>query len=147
MPDIASLSGLFASSFLSATLLPGSSEAVLLGLLALGASDPAVLVAVATLGNVLGSAVNYALGRFFAHFSDRPWFPIKPRSYERAADWYRRLGVWSLLFAWVPIVGDPLTAVAGALRVDFRVFLMLVTLGKLGRYVFITLAYLGWSAA
>jgi membrane protein YqaA with SNARE-associated domain len=147
MPEIASLLGLFASSFLSATLLPGSSEAVLLGLLALGASDPVLLVLVATVGNVLGSVVNWVIGRFLAHFSDRPWFPIKPRSYERAANWYRRLGVWSLLFAWVPIVGDPLTAVAGALRVDFRVFLWLVTVGKAGRYIFITLAYLGWSAA
>ena len=147
MPDIASLLGLFTSAFLSATLLPGSSEAVLLGLLALRAADPVVLVVVATFGNVLGSAVNWGLGRFFAHFRDRPWFPIKQPSYDRAAAWYRRLGVWSLLFAWVPIVGDPLTAVAGALRVDFRLFLLLVTLGKLGRYVFLALAYFGWSAA
>jgi membrane protein YqaA with SNARE-associated domain len=145
MAETASLFGLFASAFLSATLLPGSSEAVLLGLLALRNADPVLLIAIATAGNVLGSVVNYLLGRFLAHFSDRPWFPIKPQSYARAVDWYRRLGVWSLLLAWVPVIGDPLTAVAGALRVDFRLFLLLVTLGKLGRYVFLAFAFLQWS--
>ena len=111
MPETASLAGLFASAFLSATLLPGSSEVVLLGLLALRTAEPALLVAVATVGNVLGSLVNYLLGRFLAHFADRPWFPIKPQAYERAVGWYRRLGVWSLLLAWVPVIGDTLTAV------------------------------------
>jgi membrane protein YqaA with SNARE-associated domain len=146
MTETASLFGLFASAFLSATLLPGSSEAVLLGLLALRAADPVSLVVIATVGNVLGSLVNYLLGRFLAHFADRPWFPVKPQSYERAVAWYRRLGVWSLLLAWVPVIGDPLTAVAGALRVDARLFLLLVTLGKLGRYIFITAVFL-WSQA
>jgi membrane protein YqaA with SNARE-associated domain len=140
----AGLLGLFLSAFLSATLLPGSSEAALIALLALGKHDPALLVAVATLGNVLGSVVNWALGRWFAHFSGRRWFPVGERAYARAAGWYNRFGVWSLLLAWVPVICDPLTAVAGALRVPFLRFVALVTLGKAARYVFIALAVAGW---
>src|SRR5262245_20906967 len=112
MPDAASLFGLFLSAFLSATLLPGFSEVALGSLLVLGNSNPALLVAVATAGNVLGSVVNWALGRWFAHYADRRWFPIKPGAYARAVGWYNRFGLWSLLFSWVPVVGDPLTAVA-----------------------------------
>ena len=144
MSDAAGLLGLFVSAFLSATLLPGSSEAALIALLALGKSDPVLLVAVATVGNVLGSVVNWALGRFFAHFSDRPWFPVSAGAFERAAAWYRRFGVWSLLVAWVPVIGDPLTVAAGVLRTGFWPFVALVTLGKAARYVFIALAVLGW---
>src|SRR5687767_932745 len=129
MTEFATLAGLFASAFLSATLLPGSSEAALLALLALGKSDWLLLVAVATAGNVLGSMVNWALGRFLVHFRDRRWFPIDPQSYARAEGWYNRFGVWSLLLAWVPIIGDPLTVVAGMLRVDWRWFVLLVTIG------------------
>jgi len=145
MPEIVGLLGLFASSFLSATLLPGSSEAALVALLAAGKSDPALLVSVATVGNVLGSMVNWAMGRFLAHFRDRRWFPVDRRTYERAIGWYGRFGVWSLLLAWVPVAGDPLTVAAGALRVDIKIFLILVTLGKAGRYIFIALAFAGWS--
>jgi len=107
MNEIASYTALFASAFLSATLLPGSSEAALIALLAAGTGDPATLIAVATMGNVLGSVVNWLIGRFFAHFRDRRWFPVGERSYNRAAEWYGRYGIWSLLFAWLPVVGDP----------------------------------------
>lgn len=146
MPDAAGPVGLFLSAFLSATLLPGSSEVALVGLLALGKYDPVVLVAVATAGNALGSVVNWALGRWLAHFAGRRWFPIDARAYARAAGWYNRFGVWSLLFAWLPVIGDPLTAVAGALRVPFGRFVVLVTIGKAARYVFIALAVAGWTA-
>ena len=144
MPDAAGPLGLFVSAFLSATLLPGSSEAALIALLALGRSDPAWLVAVATAGNVLGSVVNWAMGRFFVHFADRPWFPVSAQALDRATAWYGRFGVWSLLFAWVPVIGDPLTLAAGLLRVGFWRFVVLVTLGKAARYVFIALAMAGW---
>ena len=146
MPDTAALLGLFFSAFTSATLLPGSSEAALVALLALGRIDPVLLVAVATAGNVLGSVVNWVLGRWLSHYSGRRWFPIDEKAYARAAGWYNRFGLWSLLFAWLPVVGDPLTAVAGALRVPFVRFLVLVTIGKAARYVFIALAVAGWSA-
>jgi membrane protein YqaA with SNARE-associated domain len=144
MPDAAGPLGLFASALLSATLLPGSSEAALAALLALGRSDPALLVAVATAGNVLGSAVNWAMGRFFAHFSDRRWFPVNAAALARASAWYGRFGVWSLLFAWLPVIGDPLTLAAGVLRVGLWRFLVLVTIGKAARYAFIAMVVAGW---
>lgn len=147
MPEIFSYAGLFASAFLSATLLPGSSEAALLALLAMGRSDAVTLILVATVGNVLGSVVNWVMGRFLAHFRDRRWFPVNQRSYDLAIAWYGRYGMWSLLLSWLPIVGDPLTVVAGALRVDIRWFLILVTLGKAARYAFIAFAFARWSTA
>jgi membrane protein YqaA with SNARE-associated domain len=141
MPDIAAFSALFLSAFTSATLLPGSSEAVLLGLLAAGAGTPVLLVAVAAAGNVLGSVVNWVLGGYIARYRDRRWFPVSPAAYARAEGWYRRWGLWSLLLAWVPVLGDPLTVVAGALRVGFWRFLVLVGIGKTGRYAFIAAGY------
>jgi len=137
--------GLFAASFLAATILPFQSELVLLGLLLSGDFPWPALLAVATLGNVLGSVVNWGLGRFFLHFLGRRWFPVKPESYARMERWFARWGVWSLLFAWLPVVGDPLTVVAGALRVNLVLFVVLVTLGKLGRYAVLVAATLGWS--
>jgi membrane protein YqaA with SNARE-associated domain len=144
MNDLAAYAGLFLSAFTAATLLPGTSEALLAGLIAGGKGDPVLLVAVATVGNVAGSAVNWALGRFLSHYRDRRWFPVSPRRYEQAVGWYGRFGLWSLLFAWAPLVGDPLTAVAGALRVRFAPFLLLVTIGKLGRYLFVAAVAAAW---
>jgi len=99
-----------------------------------GGHDRHVLVAVATAGNVLGSAVNWMLGRYLIRFRDRRWFPIKGRALERATRFYRRWGVWTLLLAWAPVVGDPLTFVAGVFRTSLWVFLPLVTVGKAARY-------------
>ncbi|NLD53361.1 MAG: DedA family protein [Burkholderiaceae bacterium] len=141
---LAAYAALFASAFTSATLLPGSSEAMLLALLAGGHGAPPVLVAVASAGNVLGSLVNWALGRLLSDMRGHRWFPIDERTYRRAASWYQRHGAWSLLLSWLPVVGDPLTVVAGALRVGLLRFLVLVTLGKGARYVFIAGAYLWW---
>lgn len=132
--------GLFAASFLAATVFPFQSELVLLGLLLSGDYPWPALLAVATVGNVLGAVVNWALGRFFLHFRDRRWFPVKPEIYARVERWYARYGVWSLLFAWVPLVGDPLTVVAGALRANLVLFVVLVTVGKLGRYAVLVAA-------
>lgn len=136
--------GLFAASFLAATVFPFQSELVLLGLLLSGDYPWPALLAVATVGNVLGAVVNWALGRFFNHFRDRRWFPVKPATYARVERWYARYGVWSLLFAWLPIVGDPLTVVAGALRANLTLFLVLVTVGKFGRYAVLVAATLNW---
>ncbi len=137
MADFAVYGGLFLSAFLSATLLPGSSEALLTGLVVAGQGAPWLLLTAAVTGNVLGSLVNWVCGRFLAAFRDRKWFPVSPRRYEQAAGWFERYGVWSLLFAWAPVVGDPLTVIAGALRVGFLPFLLLVTVGKVVRYLFV----------
>ncbi len=128
------LTGLFLAAFIAATLLPAQSEALLAYLLVQSAHSAALLVAVATLGNVLGSCVNWALGRFFRHYRHAHWFPVSARQQARAEALYRRYGRASLLLSWVPIIGDPITCVAGLLGEDLRVFVLLVTLAKAGRY-------------
>ncbi len=131
--DLAALAGLFSSAFLAATVLPASSEAVLAGLL-LGGGPPAGLLLVASLGNTLGSVVNWVLGRFVTRFRDRRWFPATPEQLARAEGWYRRYGVWSLLLSWVPVIGDPLTVIAGVLRTPLVIFLPIVAVAKTARY-------------
>jgi membrane protein YqaA with SNARE-associated domain len=143
--DIAIYAGLFFGALASATLLPGASEAALLGLLTTERGSPGALVAVATAGNVLGSVVNWAMGRFLVRFRERWWFPVSGPAYERGVAWFRRFGLWSLLLSWTPIIGDPLTVAAGVLRVRLVPFLVLVTIGKTARYLFIAGAYLWWS--
>ncbi|MDF2368496.1 YqaA family protein [Sneathiella sp.] len=144
MTEAAAYASLFVSAFLSATLLPGTSEAAFALLLNEGIGAPLWLLIAAVTGNVLGSVVNWFLGRFFAEFRDRRWFPIKETHYDRAVHWFDRYGKWSLLLAWAPIIGDPLTIVAGMLRVPFWLFLILVSIGKLARYLFILQVALIW---
>ena len=135
MGDLAALTGLFLAAFVAATILPAQSEAVLVGLIYTGHYAVWILVAVASVGNVLGSVVNWLLGRGIERFRNRPWFPVKTTALERAQGWYQRYGKWSLLLSWAPIIGDPLTVVAG-------VFLLLVTIAKIGRYVVLASATL-----
>jgi membrane protein YqaA with SNARE-associated domain len=133
--DLSALGGLFLTALLAATILPAQSEFLLAGLHLAGRHDRFVLVAVATAGNVLGSVINWVLGRYLIHFQDRRWFPIKGRALERATRFYQRWGVWTLLLAWTPVIGDPLTLVAGIFRTRLWVFVPLVTAGKLARYL------------
>lgn len=136
---------LFVSAFLSATLLPGSSEVVLLGLLASAKGQPFVLVAVAIVGNVAGSVVNWGLGRYFLVLKDRSWFPVKAAMLARAQAWFARYGSWSLLLSWVPVIGDPLTLVAGMMQVPFFRFLLLVATGKAVRYMAVFFIWQYWT--
>ena len=129
--------GLFLSSFLAATLLPPQSELALSGLLSHDVAAPALLVGVATLGNTLGSLVNWLLGRWAHRLGERRWFPVKGDALRKAEAWYHRYGRWSLLLSWAPIIGDPLTLAAGLLREPLLPFLLLVGLAKLGRYLVI----------
>jgi membrane protein YqaA with SNARE-associated domain len=136
--------GLFLAAFGAATLLPLQSEAVLVGLLLSGQYWLWSLLAVATLGNVLGSLLNWWLGRGIERFRDRRWFPVSPRHLQQAQKHYQRFGHWSLLLSWVPIIGDPLTLVAGVMREPLGRFLVIVTLAKGARYGVLALATLGW---
>lgn len=126
---------MFGSAFLAATILPVVSEAVLAGLSTLEGADLYWLVVIATVGNTLGAVVNWAVGRWCLHWTDRKWFPIKPGHLERASRVFNRWGQPSLLLAWTPFLGDPLTFVAGVLKVPFWPFLFYVTLGKGARYI------------
>jgi membrane protein YqaA with SNARE-associated domain len=136
--------GLFASALIAATILPMQSEAVLVGLLVAGNQPFAILLIVATVGNVLGSVINFYLGRFLLQFRDRRWFPASDCQLSRAEGWYRRYGRWSLLASWMPVIGDPLTIVAGILREPPVPFLVLVTIAKGGRYLLVAAATLTW---
>ena len=144
MIDLAVYGGLFMAAFTAATLLPAQSEILVVGLLL--TDHPLWLVlAVASVGNVLGSVVNWFLGREIERLRTRRWFPVSPATLARAAGWYRHYGRWSLLLAWAPISGDPLTVVAGVLRESFWVFLLLVSVAKIGRYLALAVATLEFA--
>lgn len=143
MPDLYAYLGLFAAAFGAATLLPLQSEALLVALL-LGSAQPAwMLVLVASLGNVLGSLVNWWLGRYLERYRGRRWFPVSEQRLQQAQCWYGRYGRWSLLLSWLPVIGDPLTLVAGIMREPLWRFTLIVTLAKTLRYTVLAAATLG----
>nr|WP_298099056.1 YqaA family protein [uncultured Shinella sp.] len=144
MNTLAAYGGLFLAAFLAATLIPAQSEAVLASLLAIGDYSPGLLILVAGTGNVLGSVVNWLLGRGIERYREARWFPVSAKSLERAGYWYRRYGWWSLLASWMPIVGDPLTLAAGIMREPFPRFLLVVIIAKFGRYIVLAAAVLQW---
>ena len=144
MPHLAEYGALFASAFLSATIFPFQSEAVLFAMLVAEHYAWWALILAASVGNILGSIANWFLGRFLVRFQDRPWFPVKRHQMARAEGWYHRYGRWTLLLSWTPIIGDPLTIVAGVLREPLRVFIPLVALAKTGRYLAVGALSLGW---
>ena len=129
--------GLFIAAFLAATILPFSSEIVLSALLLSGLS-PIVLVTIAITGNVLGSLTNYALGYWASLGVIKKWLKISEEEFVRAEQRFVKYGLFSLCFAWVPIIGDPLTVVAGVLRIQLLWFVILVSVGKLMRYIVIS---------
>ncbi|MEO6113891.1 MAG: YqaA family protein [Sphingomicrobium sp.] len=134
---------LFGAAFLSATILPAQSELLFAYLLRTGEHDWGLLLATATIGNVLGSVVNWGLGLAIERFRGRRWFPVGDKALERAERWYGGWGKWSLLLSWVPFIGDALTVIAGVLRTPFLTFLILVLIAKGGRYCLIALFVLG----
>lgn len=129
---------LFISALGAATLLPLQSEAALVGLLLTEQYSTVWLLAVATTGNVLGSWVNWWLGQKIEHWQTHRWFPISPAALAKAGMRYQRYGYLTLLLSWMPIIGDPLTLVAGIMREPLWRFLLLVTLAKGGRYLVVT---------
>ena len=128
---------LFFISFLAATILPFSSELTLAGLITTSNYDNLLLLIVASFGNVLGSVVNWVLGFYSRNLTIKKWFPFKEAQIERSSKWFSKFGKWSLLFAWVPFLGDPLTLVVGLLRVRFLDFIILVAIGKVSRYLLV----------
>jgi len=135
---VIALSGLFVAAFLAATPVPFNSEVVFLGMMAAG-TPATLLVAVASVGNVLGSCVTYLLGRGVGGLRDHPRFPMRPVQLARAEAWFTRWGRWSLLLSWAP-GGDVLVAAAGLLRMPFVQVLLLLGLAKTGRYAVLAAA-------
>lgn len=134
MIDFSAYTSLFISALGAATLLPGSSEAVLAGLLLAG-YPPAPLIVIAGFGNILGSVVNWWLGTQLGRFRGRHWFPVSQRSLGCAQAWYGKYGRWSLLLSWMPVIGDPLTVIAGVMREPLPSFVAIVGVAKIVRYI------------
>ena len=132
---------LFLSAFGAATLLPLQSEAVLLGLLVQNKQHAVLLIAVASLGNILGSCVNWYLGLKIEHYKNKKWFPVSEDKMLKAQKTYQKYGYWSLLVSWVPIIGDPITLIAGLLKENLVRFLLMVSIAKIGRYLFVYAAF------
>ena len=124
-------------SFLAATILPFSSEVVLTTMYLSNSFEPYFLLIFASIGNIMGSITNWYLGKKITLFQNRKWFPVSPDQLERSRKYFQKYGLWSLLLAWVPIIGDPLTLLAGVLKVRFGIFFVLVSISKISRYVFI----------
>lgn len=131
--DLATYLGLFSMAFGAASLLPMASEPLLVGL-QLAGYPLITLWLVATCGNTLGSVLNWWLAHYGLRYRQRPWFPVSEAQLNRATVWFQRYGLWSLLLAWTPILGDALTVAAGLFRVKLGVFLVLVGLSKGSRY-------------
>ena len=137
---LASLGGLFAAAFGAATVLPFQSEVVFVGLILADAAPYAAILIVASIGNTLGSVVNWWLGRYIEHFRGRRWFPVTERQLDAAQRWYARWGLWTLLLSWAPF-GDGFTVVAGVMRTPLWLFTLIVAAVKTARY-----ALVGWAA-
>lgn len=128
-----SLLALFVSAFISATLLPGGSEALLAWMIHQGGYPVTHLVLSATAGNLLGSLVTFGMGALL-----RTRYPLKTLDkpqHQHARRWIERYGAFALLMAWLPIIGDPLCFVAGWLGVRFSLSVLTIALGKLLRYL------------
>ncbi len=144
--DCSVYGGLFMAALLAATVVPMQSEALLVGLLLNGNYPAEGLLLAASLGNILGAALNWGLGRFIEQFRYRSWFPVSEPRLAWAQIWYQRYGKWSLLLSWMPVIGDPLTVIAGVMREPFHLFLLIVGTAKVLRYLVLIAATLKWFA-
>ena len=133
--------GLFVVSFLAATILPFSSE-IALGAMLKGDFSVWMTLCFASLGNVLGAVVNYWLGIYGSEFVFKRILRLKKDELDNSLNRFQKYGTASLLFAWVPVIGDPLTVAAGVLKINFPVFVVLVAAGKILRYLVIAWAVL-----
>ena len=129
---------LFISSFLSSTILPAHSEITLTTFILLKNYSQFLLIFFASLGNILGSIINWYLGFYITKFISKSWFPFTKIQLDQVSLWYLKYGKWSLFLCWVPIIGDPLTIVAGMFRVPLITFIIIVSISKVLRYVFVS---------
>ena len=135
---------LFTVAFMVATVIPFGSEAYFITLLSLGEYNHFFLLIAASIGNVLGSLFNWFCGFYVNYFIKKSWVPLNNKMIDRGNKLFNRYGKWSLLLSWVPFIGDPITFVAGTLRYPIIPFLVLVSIGKVGRYLIIYLSII-WA--
>ena len=135
---------LFTLSFFVATVIPFGSEAYLASLIILNKYNIYLLLFSASLGNILGSVFNWICGYYSGYFIKKRWIPINQKKIDKATFYFSKYGKWSLLLSWVPFIGDPITFAAGILRYSFLHFLILVSIGKVGRYLTIYFSIL-WA--
>lgn len=124
-------------SFLAATILPFSSEILLSTMYMTGSFQTLNLLVIASLGNISGSIVNWYLGKKINLYQRKKWFPVSSDRLKKSEYYFQKYGLWSLLLSWVPIIGDPITLFAGILNVRFQIFVILVSISKISRYVFV----------
>ena len=137
MNSLEAYTSLFISSFLSSTILPGHSEITLITLILLEKYSKFLLIFFASLGNILGSIINWYLGFYITKFINKSWFPFTKKQLDKVSLWYLKYGKWSLFFSWVPFIGDPLTIVAGMFRIPIIIFIIIVSISKILRYIFV----------
>ena len=127
-----------------ATIIPFGSEAYFITLLSLDKYNHFILFVVASVGNVLGSLFNWICGFYINFFIKKSWLPINNKIIDRGNKLFTKYGKWSLLISWFPLIGDPITFAAGTLRYPIIPFLVLVSIGKVGRYLIIYLSII-WA--
>lgn len=130
--------GLFIVSLISATIIPAATEAVMLAMTGLGFSLVGLLI-VATAGNVAGAFLNYTIGLKGMDFIRRSRFAPDPERLEKIQAWFKRWGTSVLFFSWLPLIGDPMTIVAGLVKIPLRTFFFWVLVGRFLRYAGILL--------
>ena len=135
---------LFTVAFMVATIVPFGSEMYFATLLSFNKYNNLLLLIAASTGNVLGSVFNWVCGYYVNYFIKKPWFPIKKEKIKKGTEIFNKYGKWSLLLSWAPFIGDPITFVAGTLRFSLVPFLILVSIGKVGRYLIIYLSII-WA--
>ena len=132
---------LFFLSFLAATIIPFSSEVGFASLLKLNLYNDLFLLISASVGNIFGSCVNWYLGIYSRTFEKKKWFPFKKKDLSKASSWFEKYGKWSLLLSWMPVIGDPITFIAGTMKTKFKTFIILVSISKISRYLVILILF------
>ena len=135
---------LFTVAFMVATIVPFGSEMYFATLLYFNKYNNLLLLIAVSTGNILGSVFNWICGYYVNYFIKKPWFPIKKEKIKKGTEIFNKYGKWSLLLSWAPFIGDPITFVAGTLRFSLIPFLILVSIGKVGRYLIIYLSII-WA--
>lgn len=133
----------FIAGAIAASILPGTTEVAMAGAIGAFKLAPLPVIAAATAGSVFGSGVQWAIGRFFAQYKDHKRFPLKAAQYDKYAAWFQRYGVWTLIMAWLPGIGDVLTLIGGLFRTPFLLSLLLVGLAKGARFALFAYAFTG----